>query len=145
LLREQIDNNTPLTTQFKFDTDNTTLIIPTIILYPYLGVPEAERSCPQPVHVGISLEFLEELSGCHSDKIEETFCYHTLRDTLVDNLKLKQYSLIEHLTQVIGEVVLEQVKSKGLGKVKCRVVMHKVILPLVEMSHGVLFSKVFLS
>jgi FolB domain-containing protein len=131
--------------QHSILSDHDTLTIPLLVLHPYLGVPDAERSRPQPVHVTISLEFLKEVAGCQSDNIDDTFCYHTLRDTLVDKLRQHQFHLIEHLTQVIGEVVLEQARNKDLGKVRCRVLIHKVTLPLTEMTHGAFFSKVFLS
>lgn len=131
--------------QHGASSNHPTLTIPLLILHPHLGVPETERSLPQPVHVAMSIEFLEGLTGCQSDNIEGTFCYHTLRDTLVEKLRLRQFHLIEHLTQVIGEVVLEQARSKQLGKVKCHVLTHKVKLPLPEMAHGAFFSKVFRS
>lgn len=131
--------------QHRIHSDHTTLMIPVLVLHPYLGVPEEERSQPQPVHVAISLEFLDDLNGCYSDKIDDTFCYHSLRDTLVGKLRQQHFHLIEHLTQAIGEVVLEQARSKALGKIKCRVLVHKVNLPLTEMSQGAYFSKVFLS
>jgi FolB domain-containing protein len=133
------------TLQHGIHSDHTKLMIPLLVLHPYLGVPDAERSQPQPVHVGISLEFLEDLTGCYSDNIEDTFCYHSLRDTLVEKLRQHHFHLIEHLTQAIGEVVLEQARSRELGKIKCRVFIHKVNLPLTEMSHGAYFSKVFFS
>lgn len=133
------------TLQHSLLSDRTTLTIPVMVLHPHLGVPETERSQPQPVHVALNIEFLEELAGCHSDNIEDTFCYHSLRNTLVEKLSQNQFHLIEHLTQTIGETVLEQARSNELGKIKCRVLIHKVNLPLTEMSHGAYFSKVFIS
>jgi dihydroneopterin aldolase len=123
--------------------ESTNLTLPTLVLHPFLGVSKEERSYTQPIHVYISLDFLDGLRACHSDDLNDTLCYETLRNNLLEILKLNSFCLIEKLTTIIGQEIEKEVKAKQLGKVRCTICLHKVALPLVEMREGVKFTQAF--
>lgn len=66
-----------------------------------LGWGSEERAGLQMVSFNITLIFPKEPKACHSDSLEDTFCYHSLTNQLRDALASQSFRLIEHLAREV--------------------------------------------
>ena len=98
-----------------------------------LGCTSEERSFLQPIEVDIDLKFQTPPPGTQSDRLEETVCYAELCTAIEAVAKSKPYALIEHLGQMIFELIKEKWGSQGQLQIR----IHKLRPPVPHLNGGV--------
>jgi dihydroneopterin aldolase len=116
------------------------LTIPEIILFPRLGLGETERLSPQKVSLLLRVVFDQPPGACLSDDINETLCYHTLRDDFRALVASKHYKLIEHLAEALLEATTRLIETRHLAPATVQMHLHKIAVPLADVPHGAVFS-----
>lgn len=75
----------------------SSIVLQQLELHVQLGWLPAERLTLQLILVDIHIDFTKPPDACLTDDLQDTYCYHTLYNTLQENIAPKTYRLIEHL------------------------------------------------
>lgn len=118
------------------------LTIPELFLFVRLGLGETERLAPQKVSLFLRITFKQPPGACSSDDINETLCYHTLRDEFRALVESKHYKLIEHLGECLLQATIRILEARRLVPAIVHIDLHKLSVPLVDVPHGAIFSMV---
>ncbi len=84
---------------------HTRLTLHQLELHLSLGWTEAERLQKQIILVDITIDFDEPPKACISDALEDTNCYDTLINKIVETITPKSFQLIEHLGYEIYQFI----------------------------------------
>lgn len=71
----------------------------------FLGVYPEEKIKPQPVSIDARVRFLEPPPACHTDRLEDTYCYDKIIKHLKENLSARRFQLVENLAQTLYELL----------------------------------------
>lgn len=71
----------------------------------HLGWSENERSQKQTILVDINLQFPEMPKACLTDELNDTYCYHTLINHILEQVETKEFRLIEHLGHTLYTLI----------------------------------------
>ena len=98
-----------------------------------LGCSAEERSAPQEVRVSVELRFDHSPRASTSDNLGDTICYAVLSKALREQLKEREYHLVEKMAADFYEVL------KGIveGRAKISLSVHKVRPPIEGLLGGV--------
>lgn len=113
------------------------LLIPGLRLCVSLGCSEEEKSTPQPIDIDIKINYLEEPIGCHSDKLVDVICYHTLTEKIIESVQNRSFNLIEFLAKYIFETVSKHIDSKGSI---VEIAITKLNHPVQHVQKGIVFK-----
>ena len=67
----------------------------------FLGWPDKEREHRQIVSIDIHISISSPPKACHTDNLDDTFCYDHLTQQIRAKLAEKSFRLVEHLTHTI--------------------------------------------
>jgi 7,8-dihydroneopterin aldolase/epimerase/oxygenase len=87
----------------------------------HLGWPSEERLQKQTILVDILLKFTEPPAACITDQLNDTYCYHSLIETIVKQTESREFRLIEHAAASIYQLVKAELPEVQ----HIRVVVHK--------------------
>lgn len=111
----------------KLEDNYYILLIPKLRLWVPLGCTLEERANPQPVDIDIKIDFLNEPTGCQSDKLTDVVCYDTLSKKISKAVTTRSFNLIEFLAAYIFEVIASQVKQQCIVEVSVAKPNHPVL------------------
>lgn len=80
------------------------LVIHQLELNVFLGWGDAERSQKQTVWVDLTADFKTPPKATETDRLNDTYCYHTLSHQIVENISPRGFRLIEHLSAQIYKI-----------------------------------------
>lgn len=83
----------------------TRLEIPAIRLEVRLGCEAAERATPQPVDLGLVIDFATPPDACRSDRLADTVCYAELAALARAYCAAREFRLVERLAVELRDVV----------------------------------------
>lgn len=76
-----------------------------------LGWPDDERLQMQSVFLDIYIRFPSEPLACHTDHLDDTFCYDRLTKTIQSGVANKTFRLIEYLSRDVYQLIKNNVPS----------------------------------
>ena len=105
------------------------------ILPIHLGWPALERNEEQTIELDIEIHFHVPPYACITDKLEDTFCYSKIADSLREKIAHRAFHLIEHATLCIYQVLKTEVPDDA------KVIVHLRKLPSIDgLTKGVRFT-----
>lgn len=99
-----------------------------------LGWPEAERMQPQSVLLDLYIRFPNEPLACHTDQLDDHFCYDLLTQKMQTFLNNRSFRLIEFLAREIYQVIKRDLPNNAF--VTIAISKHP---PISAMKKGVQF------
>lgn len=105
----------------------------------HLGCLVEEQKHSQPVHFTFELNYLINLNGIHSDKIEDTIDYVHLTELIKKTAQKKNYKLIEHLNHEVFSELITYLKKHNISA-DVKLTVHKMRVPVENLRNGVEFS-----
>lgn len=90
----------------KDKTKTSSLTLNGLRLPVFLGVYPEEKLNKQVVSCDLRLTFLEPPKGCHTDRLDDTYCYDKIIGFLTEKVGNKHFQLLEHLTQELYQLLL---------------------------------------
>jgi 7,8-dihydroneopterin aldolase/epimerase/oxygenase len=101
-----------------------------------IGCLKEERAQPQSVRVKVVMAFAKEPLALTSDEIDDTVCYGKVTEDIVAACTAREFNLVEHMAQVIYDVVKKRLPPQ------CKALVHvtKVQPPVNEITGGVTFT-----
>ncbi len=112
------------------------LSIHDLSLWCLLGCYAEERAQKQEVRVSLDLELVEAPLACQSDRLEDTFCYASLCDSMKAVVEGRAFQTIEYLSQQIVLKLVEKIPKR----VRWRFKLHKLNPPIDGLKGGVSFE-----
>ena len=106
-----------------------------LILPVFLGWEALERQQEQTIELDIEIHFKTPPHACVSDKLEDTFCYSKIADTLHEKIARHTFHLIEHTALRVYELIKTQVPENALVIVHLRKLPH-----ILGLTKGVRFT-----
>ncbi len=105
----------------------------------HLGCLVEEQKHAQPVHFTLEISYITNLSGSHSDQLEDATDYVELTSLIKKIAQKKNYKLIEHLNhEVFVELVAKLKKHNIFADIKLTI--RKTRAPIENLRNGVEFS-----
>ncbi len=77
-----------------------------------VGAYESEKGRKQPLVISLKLKYDAGKSG-KTDNLEDTLNYHLIVDKIKKHIESKEYNLVEHAVEDIGEIVMSFDKVKS--------------------------------
>lgn len=100
-----------------------------------LGWPQDERIKPQIVTLDVVIHFSKTPLGCTTDQLTDTYCYHTLINTIKNSLEQRHFRLIEHLGFELYQTIKKSLANDA------RIQLHLTKKPaILNLMGGVTFS-----
>jgi dihydroneopterin aldolase len=87
----------------------------------HLGHTKEEQRNLQEIKVDISIKFPQLPMACQTDNLNDTICYATLSEKLLNYVDGKTFNLIEHLTNCFYDLI----KQELTNDIKISVKVHK--------------------
>jgi len=95
-----------------------------------LGWPQGERVKQQIVTLDVVLHFSKPPLACTTDQLADTYCYHTLINTIKKNLEQRHFRLIEHLGFELYQTIRQSLSSDT--RIQLRLTKKPAILNLTD-------------
>lgn len=100
-----------------------------------LGWPEEERQQKQLVLVDVNIRLLKPPQACHTDQLEDTFCYDALVTAIKSYTTQESFRLVEHLGYKIYKLIKDITQNNALVTIR----LHKKPA-IANLTGGVAFS-----
>lgn len=101
-----------------------------------IGWTDAERQTPQPIDIDLSITLEAVPTASKTDRLEDTFCYATLLESLGKVTKMQSFKLLERLAEVLLSTAEQFLLDQGhLASISVGVT--KVCPPVPEVFGGV--------
>lgn len=111
-------------------------------LWTHLGCSAEEKTHLQPVEIAVTLYLLAPPPACHTDLLQNTYCYRDISERIELVMTGRHFNLIEHIGMVIWEAVrvyLDEAEIEGCPA-ELEVTVTKLNPPIANMHGGVSFS-----
>jgi dihydroneopterin aldolase len=102
-----------------------------------VGWTEAERETPQPIDIDLSITLEAAPMATKTDRLEDTFCYATLLNTLATTSQAKSFKLLEHLAAVLVRAGEQFLCTQGYYSAVISVSVTKVCPPVRGVLGGI--------
>lgn len=102
------------------------IILKNMIFYGHTGVFEKEKIEGQKFVITIEIKF-DRIKGCDTDELSDTADYSVICDKAKEIVENDHGNLIEHLGQLLADMVLEEVPSAS----SCAVTVGKPDAPVI--------------
>lgn len=90
----------------------TSLFINALEVQVYLGWTNKERLKKQTVYLDVAISFHHMPKACHTDHLDDTFCYKDLINIIRKKIASIKFNLIEHLTCEIHKIIKDALPFK---------------------------------
>jgi 7,8-dihydroneopterin aldolase/epimerase/oxygenase len=124
------------------ESDNNlfTLSVNDLRVWVHLGCTDHEKFSPQMVSFNITINFTQPPLGAEIDFLQDTVCYKDIVKTVTAQSQEKNYSLIEHLVQLVHKRIVELVHSYS-HVLSITVTLHKISPPAPGLHGGVKWTQ----
>ncbi|MDA0781705.1 MAG: dihydroneopterin aldolase [Rickettsiales bacterium] len=76
---------------------NSVISLEGLLLKVNIGITEQERDIPQDIKISLKFFYKDFPSGCNTDNIADTVCYHKIADIVTSYCKSNKVKLLEYL------------------------------------------------
>ncbi|GAB4222417.1 MAG: dihydroneopterin aldolase [Francisella sp.] len=87
------------------------LLLKDLQIYVHLGCSEEEQAYKQMIYLDLELEFNKNFNASNSDKLTDTICYYTLRNSIQKFCDTISCNLIEYLAKEIYTFIQNNYKN----------------------------------
>lgn len=116
-------------------TTTTSLLLNGLCLAVFVGVYPEEQEKKRNINIDLHIRFQAPPPGCHSDQLQDTYCYDQIIAYIKDKLGDRKYKLIEYLSREIHGFLKEYFPPATLISVR---VTKQPNIP--DLSRGVTFE-----
>lgn len=70
-----------------------------------LGAGNQERANPQSIWIDIDMQFQTPPRACHTDQLNDTYCYDSLTQKIAEHITPRSFHLLEHVAHEIYQII----------------------------------------